>query len=422
MSFRSRSHTKPVAPPRRRSSSLTRNAGPSNGYSSSTPNSRPFSVHGSSMNFPSSSLYGSNQNLRSSTDYYGNGATDYRRSSYGTGLGTSNGASMKFPSAGSSYTSPYKDRYSSQNYYSPNGSNSYTSAYKDRGYYNPYTSYDNGVTTASLSFGGSSRPMRNSNLLTGSVSGGLGGSSTNLMGNGQSINDKVASIGRSQSLREHERKSRSRRCKEAVKAAVPDIGPHEASGVSSSLSSAQKSLSSLSLQSEGYEVNPMKSFSLLLSLMMQKQKIIFPSRCFSLEMNRALAPNRLPRMHLAMSITTVNSSTTKLSMRLLSKINPFCHLALRLMMMTFRRADNDRLRGSLKSREQDLAAAKSALERLTAAVSIPFFFRPNSNCQLVEKFHLLFAAIQPTSCDCHMMRNSRHKLRRNSLSLEDFSG
>lgn len=33
------------------------------------------------------------------------------------------------------------------------------------------------------------------------------------------------------------------------------------------------------------------------------------------------------------------------------------------------RADNDRLRGTLKGKEQDLAAAKSALERLTAAVS-----------------------------------------------------
>lgn len=250
MSFRSRS-TKPVAPPRRRSSSLTRNAGAANNYQS-TPNGRPFSVHGSTLSsFPSSQsnyLYGSNQNLRmAGGDYYGNGSsTDYRRPSYGA-----SSSSMKFPSGGASYTSPYKDRYT-QNYGS-NGTSGYTSAYKDRGYYNPYTSssYDNGVTTASLSIPGSSMkrdyaPMR---------SNGLGGSSTSLMGNGQSINDKVANIGRSQSLREHERKSRSRKCAEAVKAAVPDTaGPYDGSSLGSMLSSGNKSLSSLSLHSEGYEV------------------------------------------------------------------------------------------------------------------------------------------------------------------------
>lgn len=261
MSFRSRSHTKPVAPPRRRSSSLTRNTGSSsNGYSTAS-NGRPFSVHGSAMSsFPSSQgssyLYGSNQNLRlGSSDYYGNGTgNDYRRGSY-----TSSNGSMKFPTSNpSAYTSPYKDRYSPSNY-SSNGTSGYTSAYKDRGYYNPYTSYDNGVTTASLSIPGSTSmkrdytPMR-SNLLSASTSG-LGGSSTNLMGNSQSINETVANIGRSQSLREHERKSRSRRCQEAVKAAVKDTtGPYDASGLGSSLSSANKSLSSLSLHSEGYEV------------------------------------------------------------------------------------------------------------------------------------------------------------------------
>jgi hypothetical protein len=262
MSFRSRSHTKPVAPPRRRSSSLTRNAGTTNGYQT-TSNGRPFSVHGSTLSsFPSSSqgnyLYGSNQNLYGSN--YGNG-NDYRRSSYGA----SNG-SLKFPmttmntsSGSSAYTSPYKDRYSHYGNAS-NGGNSYTSAYKDRSsssFYSPYTSYDNGVTTASLSIPGSSvkRDYSRNNLLSTSSSG-MGGSSTALMSNGQSINDKVANIGRSQSLREHERKNRSRKCKEAVRAAVPDSAPYDsAAGISSTLSSAQKSLSSLSLQSEGYEVN-----------------------------------------------------------------------------------------------------------------------------------------------------------------------
>ena len=237
MSFRSRSHTKPVAPPRRRASSLTRSTGSSNGYQP-TSNGRPYSVHGSALNYPSSQgnyLYGSNQNLRGAGgDYYGNGgAADYRRGSYG-----------------STYTSPYKDRYSAST-----AASGYTSAYKDRNYYNPYTSYDNGVTTASLSFPGSSMKRdygsRNSNLLSTS-SAGLGGSSTSLMN--PSINETVANIGRSQSLREHERKSRTRKCKEAVKAAVPDTLPTTYDPSMSVLSSANKSLSSLSLQSEGYEV------------------------------------------------------------------------------------------------------------------------------------------------------------------------
>lgn len=239
MSFRSpRSTTIPVAPPRRRSSSLNRSSATSNGYQSA--NSRPFSVHGG-LQYPSTPSstynYGSNGNL--SRDYYG---SDYRRNSYGT----------------SAYSSPYKDRYT-QNY----GSNgSYVSAYKDRSYFNPYasSSYDNGVTTASLSFptkaSREATPMRSSNLLSVSSSG-LGGSNSSLLGNGQSITNKIANIGRSQSLREHERKNRSRKCKEAAKAAVPDTSvPYEAAGMSGSLSSANKSLSSLSLQSEGYEVIP----------------------------------------------------------------------------------------------------------------------------------------------------------------------
>lgn len=230
MSFRSRSHTKPIAPPRRRASSLTRNTGSSNGYQPTT-NGRPYSVHGSALNYPSTQgnyMYGSNQNLRGTAgDYYGNGsAADYRRGSYG-----------------SAYTSPYKDRYSGTN-----SASGYTSAYKDRNYYNPYTSYDNGVTTASLSIPGSSR---RSNLLSTS-SAGLGGSSTSLMN--PSINETVANIGRSQSLREHERKSRTRKCKEAVKAAVPDTLP-TTYDPSMNMMSSGKSLSSLSLQSEGYEVN-----------------------------------------------------------------------------------------------------------------------------------------------------------------------
>lgn len=258
MSFRSRSHSKPIAPPRRRSSSLTRPSASSNGYQSS--NGRPFSIHGSSqLNFPSQGssgnyLYGSNQNIRSGSDYYGN---DYRRNvgSYG-----SNGT-LKFPmtsmntSSGiSAYTSPYKDRYS-QNYFTnssnPSTSSGYTSAYKDRGYYNPYTSssYENGVTTASFSIPGPSAVKRDYSSRGNLTSSGLSGSSSNLMNTGQAI----VNLGRSQSLREHERKNRSRKYKEAAKAAVPDSAvPYDASA--STLSSAHKSLSSASLHSEGYEV------------------------------------------------------------------------------------------------------------------------------------------------------------------------
>jgi hypothetical protein len=138
----------------------------------------------------------------------------------------------------------------------------YTSAYKDRvsSYYNPYTSYDNGVTTAGLSFSTTSNPKRDyrSNLMSTSTGNLAGTSSSSILSNSQSINEKVANIGRSQSLREHERKSRSRKYKEAAKNAVPDTQiPYDTSSMSSSsalLSSAQKSLSSLSLQSEGYEV------------------------------------------------------------------------------------------------------------------------------------------------------------------------
>lgn len=271
-SFRSsRSHTKPIAPPRRRSSSLTRSTGSSTNSVFPSSNARPYSIHGSSINSPlnfSSSTssqagsgnysYGSNQNLRSgSSDSYYNGNSDYRRNPYGSA------STLKFPlssasaaaaSSTSSYTSPYKDRYS-QNYYmngSSSGSSGYTSAYKDRSYFNPYTSYDNGVTTASLSIPGPSKrdyTPRSSNLLSSSTSG-LGGSNSNLMNTSQGI----VNLGRSQSLREQERKSRTRNRREAAKNAVPDSAVPYDPTAASSLATGQKSLSSLSLQSEGYEV------------------------------------------------------------------------------------------------------------------------------------------------------------------------
>lgn len=266
MSFRSRSQTRPVVPPRRRSSSLTRSAGTTNGtYPSS---SRPISIHGSSINSPlnyqSSQTngnfhYGSNQNLNMKTNDYYNG-----RSAYSSGV--TNGT-LKFPlttmnTASSGYTSPYKDRYA-QTYYkngtgtaSTSSGSGYTSAYKDRNYYSPYSSYENGVTTASLSIPGPSvkrdsySSSRGSNLLSTSTAG-IGGSNSNLMNNSQGI----VNLGRSQSLREQERKSRSRRYKEAAKNAVPDSAvPYDPAASNLLSSSGQKSISTQSLQSEGYEV------------------------------------------------------------------------------------------------------------------------------------------------------------------------
>lgn len=296
MSFRSRSHTKPVAPPRRRSSSLTRNAGATSSYQ----NSRPLSIHGSTLtsnySSPSSSNYhyGSNQNLRSSTsDYYGgSNGVDYRRNSYGS--------SLKFPlttmnssSSSSSYVSPYKDRYT-QSYYGNSGSNAgYTSAYKDRvsSYYNPYSSYDNGVTTAGLSFS----TMANKRDYRNSSTGNLAGTSSSYQSNTQSINETVANIGRSQSLREHERKSRSRKYKEAAKAAVPDTQiPYDTSA--HTLSAAQKSLSSLSLQSEGYEV--------ISHIISNNHNLMFDLNISSLATNRV----ELNQIHAQlMQMTTVSS-------------------------------------------------------------------------------------------------------------------
>lgn len=326
MSFRSRSHTKPVAPPRRRSSSLTRNAG----ASSASYSSRPISIHGSSLggNYtPQSSYsYGSNQNLRMGGNDYGNNSFDARRNSYGTSL---NGM-LKFPlttmntSVSPSYVSPYKDRYS-QSYYGNSGSNSgsgssgYVSAYKDRSssYYKPYSSYDNGVTTAGLSFQ-MSNPKRDyrTNLLSTST-GNLNVSKGSSMNASQSINEKVASIGRSQSLREQERKSRSRKCKEAVKAAVPDTQiPYDPSGISSTLSSAQKSVSSLSLQSEGYEVKISQFLDFSFSKLQNNPSLL----TFSFNSRRSLKMSHVQkrRLHYVQLMKT-SSSITRLSMKQKSK-------------------------------------------------------------------------------------------------------
>lgn len=288
MSFRSRSTTTPVAPPRR-SNSLTRQSL----SSSTTPSSlnRPYSANygnlSSPLSYQSSSnnfLYGSNQNLNNlrlgSTNYY-----DSSGLSNGTGRrgSLSTSSALKYPitsSNASSYVSPYKDSksvYSPSSYFLKNGSgsgsNGYTSVYKDRysSPYSPYTSYDNGVTTAGLSINlnGSSKPKRDyssrNNLIPSSTSGhSTSNQSLNQMyNNGNSVNSVVASIGRSQSLRDQERKSRTRNRRAAASTASTSSGTQttsnstanssEANGTSSS-SAHQRSLSSSSVHSEGYEV------------------------------------------------------------------------------------------------------------------------------------------------------------------------
>lgn len=82
--------------------------------------------------------------------------------------------------------------------------------------------------------------------------------------------------------------------------------------------------------------------------------------------------SHLRQTHLLILMTTVNSLTTKLSTKPLSKVYSCIKVQTKFNNSINYRADNDRLRGTLKGKEQDLAAAKSALERLTAAVS-PIF-------------------------------------------------
>lgn len=292
MSFRSRSTTTPVAPPRR-SNSLTRQSL----NSSTTPSSlnRPYSANygnlSSPLSYQSSSnnfLYGSNQNMNNlrlgGSSYY-----DSSGLSNGTGRrgSLSTTSALKYPitslnSSGnaSSYVSPYKDKmstYSPSSYFLKNGSgsgsNAYTSVYKDRysSPYSPYTSYDNGVTTAGLSINlnGASKPKRDYSVRNNLLSSNNSGHSTSnqslnqMYANGNSVNSVVANIGRSQSLRDQERKSRTRNRRAAASTASSSSGTQttsnstanssEATGTSSS-SAHQRSLSSSSIHSEGYEV------------------------------------------------------------------------------------------------------------------------------------------------------------------------
>ncbi|ETN62021.1 hypothetical protein AND_006305 [Anopheles darlingi] len=265
MSFRSRSRTvQPIVT--RRASSLTRTI-PStvNGTSTSGYGGRSYASSGlgagnystttsplatssysanpysSSSVLPASSPSGRSSLLSGSNGSSGGHYFDYsnlssRRDSYG-GSTSSVG-----------YKSPYKDkdRYG--------GSSSATSAlYKDR-YTSPYTtSYDNGITTASLSFGGlkrhhhlSSNGLSGSNTSLNSSSYTPTSASSYVVGGGHS--SVTTGVGRSQSLRDHERRSRSRtRASQAASNAALTNSSYPSN------SSLSRSYSTTSVQSEGYE-------------------------------------------------------------------------------------------------------------------------------------------------------------------------
>ncbi|KRG05913.1 putative protein TPRXL isoform X17 [Drosophila mojavensis] len=241
MSFRSRSRTQAPLTSRRRSLSSSSRMGASGVGGSSSSSAGGYNYNGSSYNsrplstgyYPSSSTAGSNGSYQSPyTSIYSS-----RESLYGGG--GSSGASGR-GSSGSYYTNAGGGGYESSRYGYPSASaSSYGS---DHRYVSPYSSsYDNGVTTASLSFkspglsssnsfksSASARLLKTKSLSTSNSSLNTGSSTPTSAG------ATVAAIAatRSNSLREQERKSRNR---------------------TRSRSAAQRSISASSEKSEGYE-------------------------------------------------------------------------------------------------------------------------------------------------------------------------
>lgn len=228
MSFRSRSRTvQPIVT--RRATSLTRTplsstisspissygrsyaSAASNPYSSATSGYSSYSHVTTSS--PSSRL-----NINNGGHYFDYSNLSSRRDSYGS-------------STSLAYKSPYKDndRYGNNS--------SYASSYKDR-YTSPYTSsYDNGITPIGLNYG-----LKRANLLSSNGLSGSNGSLNTLSPSYGSASGGSGggTVGRSQSLRDHERRSRNR-----SRAAI-------ASNLPSGL--IHRSYSTNSVQSEGYEV------------------------------------------------------------------------------------------------------------------------------------------------------------------------
>lgn len=241
MSFRSRTRTKPTVPVRR-STSLT----------------RPSSSSGNSRGYTPSSAYGGYQSGSNYLNPYHSGlepASYSPRNSgyfdYATG-GSGSGGSKRRESYGSntslnalmysnplamgqnpySYKSPYKDR----DRYGNNSTASYTSPYNNR-YVSPYSTYENGVTTAGLSFHATAGHSGGTNLAPTSK---LATSNTSL-NHYLSPTTKTAHLARSASLRDQERKSRNRNRKQAP--------------TTSQTPSTPRSLSVSSVHSDiGYEV------------------------------------------------------------------------------------------------------------------------------------------------------------------------
>lgn len=232
MSFRSRSRTIQPAPRRRSlsSSRIPTTSNSTNYYLNNSPsfaNARPLSSgYSSSAYTPSNyiSQYSSRENLYSipsshySSGYY-NGSSNGRRDSYG---------------GGTTYKNPYAS-----------DSHRYSSPY--------ISSYDNGITTASLCLSsyGSKNPSsynkssstsyksdytpRHSNLSQSRLSGST--TSLSSYGTGKSIGTSTsasAGLSRSQSFKDPERKGRAARRSESMK--------------------STRSMSISSEKSEGYEV------------------------------------------------------------------------------------------------------------------------------------------------------------------------
>ncbi|XP_052873601.1 protein phosphatase 1 regulatory subunit 12A [Anopheles cruzii] len=267
MSFRSRSRTvQPIAT--RRASSLTRTlpsavngtagsgyAGAGRSYATSGMVSSsygtatsPLATSYSSHPYGTASISSpSGRSLLSGT----NGASSSGAGASGHYFDYSNLSSRRDSYGGSSSSLAYKSPYKEKDRYGSGSGKVGTSTlgYKDR-YNSPYTtSYDNGITTASLSFGGLKRHHHLS-------SNGLSGSNTSLnsytpatssyFGSGLHHNTTNNGVGRSQSLRDHERRSRSRtRASQAASSAALTNYP--------SNNSLSRSYSTSSVQSEGYE-------------------------------------------------------------------------------------------------------------------------------------------------------------------------
>lgn len=243
MSFRSRTHTKPVVPVRR-SASLTR-SNPATGNSSLT---RPYGVnYANPYQSTSNYLNPYHTNLDSSSSSYsprnsgyfdyGSGSTAMnsgkRRESYGSNTSLNTLMYSNPSQAAYAYKSPYKDR---DRY--GNGSSSYTSAYGSR-YVSPYSTYENGITTAGLNFHVGA-PSASTNLMSNSK-GGLSTSNASLNHYLNTPTTTTSHVVRSSSLRDQERKSRSRNRKKAAASQTP--------------TQQQRSLSVSSVHSDiGYEV------------------------------------------------------------------------------------------------------------------------------------------------------------------------